>query len=49
MWGIGTGYCGKYNTDKYQTEHCKYYKREQELFYSDGRIKDKALYDEMFY
>lgn len=48
MWGIGTGYCGKYNTDKYQTEHCKYYKREQELFYSDGRIKDKALYDEMF-
>lgn len=48
MWGIGTGYCGKYNEDRYQTEHCKYYKRKNEIFDKHGKIKNQELYDEMF-
>lgn len=54
MFGISTGVCDRY---KYEDErvyvspqdHCKYYKRDSELFYSDGRIKDKELFEEMMY
>ena len=48
MWGIGTGHCAKYKTDKHQTNHCKYYKRDSDLFYSDGRIEDEEMYNEIF-
>lgn len=46
--GLGSGHCIKHNKDTCQTESCKYYKREYEIFYADGRIKDKDLYNETF-
>lgn len=55
MFGIGSGYCcvkiNKNDEDDMISPqgHCKYYKRNVELFYSDGRIKDQDLFDEMMY
>jgi len=48
MWGIGTGYCVKHKENKYQTNHCKYYKRNFKLFAKNGQVKNQELYDEMF-
>lgn len=54
MFGIGSGYCVRTNKNDeddmiFPQGHCKYYKRNVELFYSDGRIKDQDLFDEMMY
>ena len=51
LWGLGGGSCMRLNkNDDYKSanDHCKYYKRDNEMFYSDCRIKDQEKYDEMF-
>ena len=54
MYGIGSGYCVRTNNNDEDDmisplDHCKYYKRNSELFYSDGRIKNEELFEEMMY
>lgn len=39
LWGISTGHCDIHKTDKSCWEHCKYYKRDSELWFKDGRCK----------
>lgn len=53
LWGVSGGSCTRLkfnNDDNYRNadEHCKYYKRDFEIFFSDGRIKNMDLYNEMF-
>lgn len=49
-WGCSGGSCLRRNKDEYKggNNHCKYFKRNCRVFYSDGRIKDEELYNEMF-
>lgn len=39
MWGIGEGHCIKNNQDRMCYEHCKYYKRDSEVWTKDGKCK----------
>lgn len=50
LWGCNGGNCCRNNKEEYKSanDHCKYFKRDIDIFYSDGRIKDKKKYDEMF-
>lgn len=49
MWGIGTGYCSKHKKNKYQTNHCKYYKRNNKVFDKTGKVKNEELFNELMY
>lgn len=39
LWGVSTGYCGKHNKDVSCKEHCKYFKREREVWAKNGKCK----------
>lgn len=43
LWGVSTGYCTKYSTDMMTWDHCKYYKRDAEMYTIDGRCKHPEL------
>lgn len=43
LWGVSTGYCFKHKTDKMIWEHCKYYKRNAEMYAINGRCKHPEL------
>ena len=39
LWGISTGYCTKRNEDMQCHDHCKYFKRDSEIWKISGKCK----------
>ena len=39
IWGISTGYCSKKGTNVNYNNHCKYYKRDSEIWTVSGKCK----------
>lgn len=43
LWGISTGYCFKHRKDMMTWDHCKYYKRDAEMYTIRGKCKHPEL------
>jgi len=39
LWGTSVGRCFKHNKDTFWDEHCKYYKRDSEMWTVRGKCK----------
>lgn len=39
LWGVNTGFCGKQMINMATWEHCKYYKRNSEIWCKNGKCK----------
>lgn len=39
LWGTSTGYCSKHNNDEMCQGHCKYFKRDAEIWGKNGKCK----------
>lgn len=46
LWGMSTGYCFKHKTDMQCSNHCKYYKRESNIWNKNGicKLNENELY-----
>lgn len=46
LWGISTGHCSKKNCDTQTWGHCKFYKRDSQVWTKDGvcKVDENELY-----
>lgn len=46
LWGLSFGRCFKRNEDMSRSDHCKYFKRDSEIWTKDGKCKvdENSLY-----